>query len=120
MVQLGRHLLRIHVLPRITADTPQLEDGGPDVLTLNGMRGTFKSFENGHIHTTVDDWTVATPDDDPHLWTGTTMCLTAGSPVGQDVSSERVQAQIADMASPRPWDGDGRPTSIYVDAAYFV
>ena len=40
-------------------------------------------------------------------------------PVDQDVPSAKVEAQIADMASPRPWDGDEPPLSIYVDAASF-
>ena len=37
-------------------------------------------------------------------------------PADRDVPSGKVEAQIADMASSRPWAGDAPPMSIYVDA----
>ena len=72
------------------------------------------------MDTIIDDCSATTPDVDPRSWTGPTTFLTAGSQVGQDVSSDRVEAQLADMASSRPWGGDQPPVSIYVDAASCV
>ena len=34
--------MRIHIVPRAPAYIPQLEEGGPDLLTLLGMRITFE------------------------------------------------------------------------------
>ena len=119
-VQVGRRWMRIRALPRTIAYIPQLEDGGPDVSTLNGMRLTFESFGRGHIDTITDDWITMIPDADPRPWIGTTTFLTADLPVDQDVPSDKVEAQIADMASSRPWDRGEPPMSIYVDAAPFV
>ena len=62
----------------------------------------------------------------PDSWTGTTTFLTVDSPARTEADSqpealpERVKAQIADMASSRPWGGDEPPMSIYVDPASFV
>ena len=49
-VEMGKHLTRLHVVPRNTAYTPQLEDGGPELSTLVGPRITFKSYLNGNRH----------------------------------------------------------------------
>ena len=116
-VQLGQRLMRIHTLPRTSAYTPQLEDWGPDVSTLNGMRTMFKSFARGHITTITDDWTIVVPYRDSHPSSGTTTFLAMGPLADQGVPSSRVESQIADTASSRPWDGDEPPLSICVDAA---
>ena len=108
-VQLGRRWMRIHVIPRTSAHTPQLEDGGPDIATLKGARITFKSSVGGHVDTIADDWTAYALDEDARPWVGTTTFLTMDMPDARVVPSAKVEAQLADVASSRPWDGDEPP-----------
>ena len=42
-IHMCRHWMRIHVIPRDAAYTPQLEDGGPDLSSLTDTRITCKS-----------------------------------------------------------------------------
>ena len=83
--QLGKHWMRIHTLPRSTAYSPQLEDGGPDVSALNGIRITCKSFARGHVDTINDDWRTAASDSNSYHWTDATTRLTEDPPADQDV-----------------------------------
>ena len=55
-LQMGKHWLRIHVIPRDTAYTPQLEDSGPDLSTLTDTRISFTFFLDGHTSVVTDDW----------------------------------------------------------------
>ena len=41
-VQMGRHWMRIHAMPRNAVYTPQLEEGGPDLSTLTDARITWR------------------------------------------------------------------------------
>ena len=43
-LQVGKHWMRIHALPRNTSYIPQLEDGGPELSILLGTRTTFMSY----------------------------------------------------------------------------
>ena len=79
---------------------------------------TFKLFARGHITTTTDEWTTVVPTRDSHPRTGITTFLTMDPPADQDVPSSRVESQIADMASSRPWAGGEPPQSIYVDGRH--
>ena len=118
--------MRLHTLPRQTMDIPPLEDGGPELSALLGARMTFKSYSTGEIDNVTDDWSTAALMEEADTWTGTTTFLTVDGPVWPDTEGpsetvlDKVRAQIADMASSRPWDGDEPPMSIYVDLGYFV
>ena len=46
-VMIGKHWMRIHILPRTRDYFPQLEEGGPDISILIGQRMSFKSFVGG-------------------------------------------------------------------------
>ena len=104
----------------------QLEDGVPELSTLLGTRITFKLYSTGEIDNITDDWNTAALLEETESWRGTTTFLTIDAPVWPEAESlpeavpERVKAQIADVASSRPWDGDEPPMSIYVDPASFV
>ena len=108
-------------MPRNAAYIPQLEDGGPELSTALGIRSAVKSYALCHLDSVTDDWNTAAPDEEPYPRTGTTTFSTIGPSANQETDvrpealPERVEAQIADMASSRPWDGDVPPVSIYVD-----
>ena len=74
-VKLGKHWMRIHTIPRASGLIPQLEEGGPDLSTLLGMRITFKPYARGHVDTIADDWKSVAPDEERYSWTGTTTFL---------------------------------------------
>ena len=46
-VMMGKHWMRIHILPRTRDYFPQMEEGGPDVSLLTGRRIIFRSFVGG-------------------------------------------------------------------------
>ena len=118
--------MRIHTVPRHSAYIPQLEEDGPDLLTLLGIRITFKSYGRGHVDTTTDDWKSAAPGEERYPWTGATTFLTVDPSPNQesDTSTEEVhdhsRRRLADMSSMRPWDGDEPPMTIYDDLSSFV
>ena len=73
--RLGRHWMRIHSVPRNSAYIPQLEEDGPDLSTLLGIRITFKAYDRGHVDTSTDDWQSAATDEERYPWTGTILSL---------------------------------------------
>ena len=117
-VTLGRHWMRIHIIPRMSASIPQLEEGGPDLSTLQGMRITFKSYDRGHVDTITDDWKSAAPDLERYPWTGTTTCLSVDLSPSQETDTraseeeevpEHARRRLPAMSFMRPWGGDDPP-----------
>ncbi|MFM7982154.1 MAG: hypothetical protein ACKPKO_22830, partial [Candidatus Fonsibacter sp.] len=55
-VQVGKHWMRVHVVPRTRDYFPQLEEGGPDISLLTGQRMIFRSYVGGGTETVNDDY----------------------------------------------------------------
>ena len=98
--------MRIHVIPRDAAYTPQLEDGGPDLLILTNTRITFKSYLDGRTLAITDVWRNVSHHDDSSPRIGKTTCLTITSAGISDSSDVPVRvadkAEVGDMISSRP------------------
>ena len=122
LLQMGKHWMRIHVIPRDAAYTPQLEDNGPDLSTLTDTRITLKSFLDGHTLTITDDWQSASVDSDRSPWMGTTTVLVSTS--ARSADSIDVPVRVADnidegdMMFSRPWDGNLPARSIFADSSF--
>ena len=110
LFQMGKHWLRLHVVPRENAYSPHLEDGGPDLSTLVDTRVTFKSYLDGRTVASTDDWRNVPHDDDCSPWMGTATLLTSTSSGSGDSSDVPFcvadKAYVGDVTSSRPWDGD--------------
>ena len=74
-------------MPRHSAYIPQLEEDGPDLLTLLGIRITFKSYDRGHVDTIADDWKSAAPDEERYPWTGATTFIYADPSPNQETDT---------------------------------
>ncbi|MFM7988461.1 MAG: hypothetical protein ACKPKO_55030, partial [Candidatus Fonsibacter sp.] len=75
-IQIGKHWMRVHVVPRTRDYFPQLEEGGPDISILTGQRIMFKSFVGGEIETISDDYLSSPERETTEPWTGTSTFLT--------------------------------------------
>ncbi|MFM7984527.1 MAG: hypothetical protein ACKPKO_34895, partial [Candidatus Fonsibacter sp.] len=108
-VPMGKHWMRLHVVPRTRDYFPQLEDGGPDASLLAGTRISFTSYLVGHTETVSDDYLAALYQEGVGEWVGTTTFLTSTS----SVSGEPLDLPGRDQRDPagddfmlsRPWDG---------------
>ncbi|MFM7986414.1 MAG: hypothetical protein ACKPKO_44590, partial [Candidatus Fonsibacter sp.] len=102
-VVIGKHWMRVHILPRTRDYFPQMEEGGPDITLRTGQRTSFKSFVGGGIETVSDDYLSSLEKETSESWTTSTA---SGSYSSDSVMPKTSIIDRDDFVSSRPWDGE--------------